>query len=87
MKIIKIETKIKFKILASIVLYSSLFMSCETNVPNKRVKSDLYSGMGFDVITVDSCEYLMLSSDIRSLTHQGNCSFCRNWNLKHLKQQ
>lgn len=75
--------RIKLITFASLLLSIILISSCETTVPTHSINGK-YSGMSFSVIEIDSCEYLMLYSDIRSLTHKGNCQYCANRLLKIL---
>ena len=77
--------KTKLITFASLLLMIILISSCETTVPERSINgNEKYSGMSFSVIEIDSCEYVMLSSDIRSLTHKGNCQYCKNRLLKIL---
>ena len=57
------------------LIVAVIFGGCETNIPSEPIK-DLYNGRSSQVMTIDSCEYLFVNLDIRSLTHKGNCKFC-----------
>jgi len=61
-----------------------LFITCETNVKKTNIE-DKYLGTEFVILEVDSCEYLMVSNDTRSLTHKGNCKYCKERLEKLLK--
>ena len=52
----------------------------QTNIKDK------YFGSEFAILEVDSCEYIMISNDSRSLTHKGNCKYCKERLSKLLKQ-
>lgn len=59
------------------LLFSGLlFISCETNVKQRRIQDEYY-GDKFTILEVDSCEYIMIKDDSRSLTHKGNCMYCK----------
>ena len=57
--------------------------SCEMPEGNRQSKD------GYSVIVIDSCEYIevkgMLGADngYYSLTHKGNCKFCKTRNLNN----
>ena len=84
-----INMKTKTSILALtkvffILLVMCCLFSCETNVKKSNIKSK-YMGSEFAILEVDSCEYIMISNDSRSLTHKGNCKYCKERLLKLLK--
>lgn len=65
-----------------IIIVSSLVSSCKNTVTKSELP-DMYQGCVIEVYTIDSCEYITIANDTRSLTHKGNCKFCakRNKNV------
>lgn len=63
--------------IAAILLLAAVFQSCE--IPNAEVSE---SGEGYNVIVIDSCEYIEVkgmvgaSNGYYSIAHKGNCKFC-----------
>lgn len=64
-----------------------LMCSCEQSKtkkidPTKNVSYDVMNNPNFQIITIDSCEYVLYCSQKYSgswasgLTHKGNCRFC-----------
>lgn len=53
---------------------------CGTNTPIKPMK-DVYQGGSFDVIEIDSCEYIHQFQN-SWFTHKGNCKYCIERNRK-----
>ena len=84
--IMKTKTSILALTKAFFILLVSccLFVSCETNVKQTHIK-DKYRGSEFVILEVDSCEYIMISNNSRSLTHKGNCKYCKERLEKLLK--
>ncbi len=58
-------------------------VSCETTVEKRRL-NETYRGIEIEVMIIDSCEYLFVSSDFGTLTHKGNCKFCEYRRIKKL---
>ena len=64
-------------VLAAMLLLAAVFSSCET--PNAET---VESGDGYNVILIDSCEYIEVkgmvgaSNGYYSIAHKGNCKFC-----------
>lgn len=83
----KINMKTKTSILALtkaffILLVSGCLFSCETTVTKTNIK-ETYNGSNVVIMTIDSCEYLYIGNDTRSLTHKGNCKYCRARSLNN----
>lgn len=63
-----------------LALMALLLMSCD----NRSIaRTDKYSTLEYDVIEIDSCEYIMVQSRtyygyiITSIGHKGNCKYCK----------
>jgi hypothetical protein len=57
--------------------------------PSKNVTSSVMNNPNFQIVTVDSCEYVLYCSQksrdysgawASGLTHKGNCKYCRKRN-------
>lgn len=64
------------KTLSILTLIACLLVACDTKVKSqKKIKTD----NGYNIITIDSCEYIEVSyalgsrSGYYSITHKGNC--------------
>jgi hypothetical protein len=68
--------KNSYLIIPIITISLFLFNSCESNVKETQLK-DRYIGSIFTVIEVVSCEYIYHNSDIRTMSHKGNCKYCQ----------
>lgn len=66
----------KLLVLLMVVIFLS---GCETTIESSKIK-ETYNGSSIQVYTIDSCEYIVLNHDYRSLTHKGNCKFCKQRN-------
>lgn len=64
----------------------------QLNIPKRecnKVKSNF--GKIYNVVEIDSCEYLVKHSntyyghDVISITHKGNCKYCRERNRQMVK--
>lgn len=80
------KTNIYYLFLALIAL---LLMSCE-----EAPRTEKYSVIEYDVIEIDSCEYIMASNPKRvagrkviSIAHKGNCKYCKERNSTEFKQK
>lgn len=60
---------------AYVLLVAVIFCGCETTV-KKTDMEEQYNGFPVQIVVIDSCEYIYVNVDIRSLTHKGNCKFC-----------
>lgn len=58
------------------LLLTIILLSCESTVKTTRL-NDRLNGFGFSVMIIDSCEYICTENDIRTLTHKGNCKYCK----------
>lgn len=67
-----------------ISLITFTLFSCQTTVKETTIV-EMYMGRQCTIIEVDSCEYLTLGGDSRTLTHKGNCKYCNERLLKLLK--
>ena len=63
------------KYIIALLLFST-FISCESNIEENETNY-IYGGSRIIILEIDSCEYLYLN-DITSLTHKGNCKYCKN---------
>lgn len=66
-----------------LALMALLLMSCE-NSDLTRTEKD--SAIEYDVIEIDSCEYIIVQSRtyygyiVTSISHKGNCKYCKERN-------
>lgn len=69
--------------IVTIILTVLLLSSCEEKEKNKENYVD-----GFDIIVVDSCEYIVRSC-VHSgyMAHKGNCRFCAERNRRMIREQ
>lgn len=71
-----------------LALMALLLMSCGKTA---RVEKD--STLEYDVIEIDSCEYIMVQSRtyygyiVTSIGHKGNCKYCKEMNSTEIKQK
>ena len=64
------------------VAVAVITISCQTNVETKTTPF-MIEGMGVDVFTIDSCEYIRVNSGNGTWgSHKGNCKFCAERNKK-----
>lgn len=72
------KTNIYYLFLALIAL---LLMSC-----GQKARTEKDSTLEYDVIEIDSCEYIMVQSEayrlkkVTSIAHKGNCKYCKERN-------
>jgi hypothetical protein len=66
-----------------------LLMSC-----GETPRTEKDSTLEYDVIEIDSCEYIMASNPKRvagrkviSIAHKGNCKYCKERNSTEIKQK
>lgn len=66
-----------------LVLMALLLMSCDSrNITRKEINSTIE----YDVIEIDSCEYIMVQSRtyygciVNSIGNKGNCKYCKERN-------
>ncbi len=67
----------KIILFLSIIWFIGCLCSCESNVKKKDTKY-FHDGGQFNIIEVDNCEYLMWGADHKTMTHKGNCKFCKH---------
>ena len=61
----------------AIIFIIALLMLAACNETRKTKTVDNVSGTAFDVIEVDSCEYLISSAGYKGyMAHKGNCKYC-----------
>lgn len=64
-----------------LALMALLLMSCE-----EAPRTEKDSVIEYDVIEIDSCEYIMVQSEayrlkkVTSIAHKGNCKYCKERN-------
>lgn len=79
------KTNIYYLFLALMAL---LLMSCE-----EAPRTEKDSVIEYDVIEIDSCEYIMVQSETHhlkkatSIAHKGNCKYCKERNSTEFKQK
>lgn len=80
------KTNIYYLFLALMAL---LLMSCE-----EAPRTEKDSVIEYDVIEIDSCEYIMASNPklvagrkVISIAHKGNCKYCKERNSTEFKQK
>ena len=69
----------KLHIIFSIITLS--LVSCN-NDTSTNTNINVYNSNDYEIIIIDSCEYIeyehgSLDSYVYSLTHKGNCKFCK----------
>lgn len=72
-----------------LALMALLLMSC-----GETPRTEKYSVLEYDVIEIDSCEYIMASNPkpvagrkVISIAHKGNCKYCKERNSTEIKQK
>ena len=79
-------------ILIAIFTFCSCVENSQANMPKqecKKVTSNF--GKTYNVVNIDSCEYLVTHSntyygyDVISITHKGNCKYCQKRNREMVK--
>lgn len=69
-----------------LALMALLLMSC-----GETARTEKDSTLEYDVIEIDSCEYIMIQSitshlyEVTSISHKGNCKYCMERNDTELK--
>lgn len=64
-----------------LALMALLLMSC-----GQKERTEKDSTLEYDVIEIDSCEYIMVQSEayrlkkVTSIAHKGNCKYCKERN-------
>ena len=59
-----------------------LLFSCETTITQSTLP-DKIDGSLVRIYEIDSCEYIYIINDIKSLTHKGNCKYCKSRRLNN----
>lgn len=83
-------------LIIAIFAFCSCVENSQANMPKqeyKKVTSNF--GKTYNVVEIDSCEYLVkhtlftdehgIKRDIISITHKGNCKYCRERNRQMIK--
>lgn len=71
-----------------LALMALLLMSC-----GQKARTEKDSTLEYDVIEIDSCEYIMVQSRtyygniVTSISHKGNCKYCKEKNSTEIKQK
>lgn len=71
-----------------LALMALLLMSC-----GEAPRTEKDSVIEYDVIEIDSCEYIMVQSEtyrlkkVVSIAHKGNCKYCKERNSTEFKQK
>ena len=59
------------------LLVAFIFCGCNGNVQQKSTPYRLSGGIGVEIVTIDSCEYIKVNNGNASWgSHKGNCKFC-----------
>jgi hypothetical protein len=59
------------------LLVAFIFCGCDGNVQQKSTPYRLSGGIGVEIVTIDSCEYIKVNNGNASWgSHKGNCKFC-----------
>lgn len=67
----------------AILFIFALLMLTACNETRKTKTIDNVSGTAFDVIEVDSCEYIIGSAGYKGyMAHKGNCKYCEQRRTK-----
>ena len=62
-----------------------ILASCTTAIAQRTIKN--VSGTSFDVIEVDSCEYIIGNAGYKGyMAHKGNCKYCKE-RMKYYEQK
>lgn len=70
-----------------LALMALLLMSCDNH---SIARTEIDSAIEYDVIEIDSCEYIMVQSRtyygyiVSSIGHKGNCKYCKERNNTEL---
>lgn len=72
------------KLIFLILLASMLCASCESKDRDMIYSKNGIYAYSFDVVIIDSCEYL-LNRDM--IAHKGNCRFCKKRNERYWKRR
>ena len=70
-----------------LALMALLLMSCE-----EAPRTEKDSVIEYDVIEIDSCEYIMVQSEayrlkkVTSIAHKGNCKYCKKGIVQNLNR-
>ena len=82
-EIIKDKIIVSLVYIITIILTVLLLSSCEKKEKNKENYVD-----GFNIIVVDSCEYITRSfSNCCIMGHKGNCRYCAERNKRMVREQ
>ena len=72
-----------------LALMALLLMSC-----GQKARTEKDSTLEYDVIEIDSCEYIMASNPKRvagrkviSIAHKGNCKYCKERNSTEIRNR
>jgi hypothetical protein len=64
-------------IISAIVAAMIVCCLCSCNTTRKEITTENVDGSAFDVIVVDSCEYLIGDCGYSGyMAHKGNCKYC-----------
>jgi len=72
----------------SIIIYFSfitlvVLCGCNHGRPTYQIEDKEYYARNFQVVVIDSCEYLIKQSGYAGfMAHKGNCIFCENRKCK-----
>lgn len=61
----------KIKVYYLLLALMALLMSCGSA---QRTETD--SILEYEIIEIDSCEYILIQSNTKSIAHKGNCKYC-----------
>ena len=84
------KEKIQFAgiVLLIVVFLGFLFMGCTQSVCETQEESDAReAARNLNIVVIDSCEYIFLFNDYKSITHKGNCKFCAERRRKEIQEE
>lgn len=73
------------KKIIALALLATMMVGCKENTNNDRNYATDERGYTYEMIVIDSCEYICTSR--YKLAHKGNCRFCIERNKRMVRQQ
>jgi len=73
------------KKLLLLALLAIMMMGCKESTNNDKNYATDEKGYTYELIVIDSCEYICTSS--YKLAHKGNCKYCLERSKKMIKEQ
>jgi hypothetical protein len=63
-----------------LTLTAFMMVACEEDMPTRKLDN------GVEIITMDSCEYIVAYPYYKTYHHKGNCRFCAERRKQELKE-